>query len=178
VKAMSAALASPFEISGAAHVSNGKTLLRIEGFVNSITYRTGKLSSLLAGFGGVTVVDGAESAAQWRDVRNVAPFHGIAGDVWRISLKPSDAPELAARIGGQTLLDWGGGLIWALQPAGTDLRARLGQFAGHATLIRAAEATRATLQVFQPEPAPLAALTAGLRAKFDPRGILNPGLMA
>jgi glycolate oxidase FAD binding subunit len=146
--------------------------------VNSITYRTGKLSSLLAGFGGVTVVDGAESAAQWRDVRNVAPFHGIAGDVWRISLKPSDAPELAARIGGQTLLDWGGGLIWALQPAGTDLRARLGQFAGHATLIRAAEATRATLQVFQPEPAPLAALTAGLRAKFDPRGILNPGLMA
>ena len=34
-----------------------------------------------------------------------------------------------------------------------------------------------TVPVFQPEPAPIAALTRGLRQKFDPRGILNPGLM-
>jgi glycolate oxidase FAD binding subunit len=31
--------------------------------------------------------------------------------------------------------------------------------------------------VFEPEPAPLAAISAGLRAKFDPAGILNPGRM-
>jgi len=30
---------------------------------------------------------------------------------------------------------------------------------------------------FQPEPAAVAALSAGLRAKFDPRGVFNPGLM-
>jgi glycolate oxidase FAD binding subunit len=30
---------------------------------------------------------------------------------------------------------------------------------------------------FQPEPAPIAALSEGLRRQFDPRGILNPGLM-
>ena len=30
---------------------------------------------------------------------------------------------------------------------------------------------------FHPEPAPVAALTRGLRQKFDPRGILNTGLM-
>jgi glycolate oxidase FAD binding subunit len=57
---------------------------------------------------------------------------------------------------------------------GTDLRARLGTFEGHATLIRA---EAAAIPVFQPQPAPLAALAAGLRARFDPRGILNPGLM-
>ena len=44
--------------------------------------------------------------------------------------------------------------------------------------LRASEATRARIAPFQPEPAPIAALSAGLRAKFDPRGILNPGLMA
>jgi glycolate oxidase FAD binding subunit len=43
--------------------------------------------------------------------------------------------------------------------------------------MRGSEATRAALPVFQPEAAPVAALSAGLRAKFDPRGVLNPGLM-
>ncbi len=84
---------------------------------------------------------------------------------------------MAALTGGEVMFDWGGGLIWALMPEGTDLRARLGAFAGHATLVRASEETRARIAPFHPEPAPLAALSAGLRAKFDPRGILNPGLM-
>jgi glycolate oxidase FAD binding subunit len=74
--------------------------------------------------------------------------------------------------------DWGGGLIWALVSEGTDLRAKLSGFAGHATLIRASAATRSALSVFHPQAAPIQALSDGLRAKFDPRGILNPGLMA
>jgi len=45
-------------------------------------------------------------------------------------------------------------------------------------LIRASAGTRAALPVFQPEPAPLDRIAAGLRQRFDPRGILNPGLMA
>jgi glycolate oxidase FAD binding subunit len=44
-------------------------------------------------------------------------------------------------------------------------------------LVRASAATRAAVDVFEPEPAPLAAISAGLRAKFDPAGILNPGRM-
>jgi glycolate oxidase FAD binding subunit len=76
------------------------------------------------------------------------------------------------------LFDWGGGLIWALVPDGTDLRAQLGTFSGHATLIRASEETRARLSVFQPEPAPVAALSEGLRRQFDPKGLLNSGIMS
>jgi len=77
----------------------------------------------------------------------------------------------------QVLLDWGGGLIWAEMPVGTDARAKLGAFSGHATLIRASEATRSELDVFQPELPSLAAISKGLRDRFDPRGILNTGLM-
>ncbi|TMV47465.1 glycolate oxidase subunit GlcE, partial [Thioclava sp. BHET1] len=44
--------------------------------------------------------------------------------------------------------------------------------------MRADPATRAALPAFQPEPPALRALSDGLRARFDPRGILNPGLMA
>jgi glycolate oxidase FAD binding subunit len=184
VRAMSAALGSPYEVTGAAHLPNAPdgatvTMLRLEGFADSVAYRTGKLRDLMAPFGDVrTEEDPDKVQAAWAAIRDVVAFHGQPGDVWRISVKPSAAPELASRIGGRVQYDWGGGLIWALVPEGTDIRADLGAFDGHATLIRASEATRQALPVFQPEPAPLAALSRGLRAKFDPRGILNPGLMA
>jgi glycolate oxidase FAD binding subunit len=48
---------------------------------------------------------------------------------------------------------------------------------GHATLIKAPTEVRAAASVFQPEAPGVALLSRGLRAKFDPRGILNPGLM-
>ncbi|MCR8549067.1 FAD-binding protein [Salipiger sp. P9] len=180
VTAMSAALGSPYDLTGAAHLPDGpegtpRTLLRIEGFSDSVGYRAERLCAQFAARGPRVETDPERNAALWRDLRDVAPFHERAGDVWRISCKPSDAPALAARLGAEALLfDWGGGLIWALVPEGGDARARLGAFAGHATLVRGA----AAVPVFQPEPAPVAALSAGLRARFDPRGILNPGLMA
>ncbi|MFV1875171.1 FAD-binding protein [Nioella sp.] len=183
VAAMSKALGSPFEVSGAAHTPAGLdghpvTMLRLEGFADSVAYRAGRLRELLAGFGDISVeTDPERVLAGWNWVRDVEPFHGRAGDVWRVSVKPSDGPEIAARAGGDVLMDWGGGLVWALVPEGTDLRAKLRDFAGHATLIRASEETRARLPVFQPEPAPVAALSEGLRRKFDPKGILNPGIM-
>lgn len=180
VAAMARALGSPFEATGAAHDPGaGRTLIRVEGFETQVAYRLERLAELLAGFGEAgRESDPARVEAAWAAIRDVAPFHGLPGDVWRISCKPSDAPGLAARLEAEGLLfDWGGGLIWARLPAGTDARARLGAFDGHATLVRASEATRASLPVFPPEPAPLAALSRGLRARFDPRGILNPGLM-
>jgi len=184
VRAMSAALGSPFEVTGAAYSPDGReghaaVMLRVEGSESSVKYRAGQLVGLLADFGEIHVEHDPESVAGlWTWVRDVEPFHGARGDVWRISVKPTDGPEIAARLEADGVLyDWGGGLIWALLPESTDARARLGDFAGHATLVRASDATRARIATFQPEAAPLAAISAGLRAQFDPRGILNPGLM-
>lgn len=178
VKAMTAALGSPYDVTGAAHGTMG-TLIRIEGFAQSVRTRAERLATLLGRFGPVRVErDHAAAAALWRAVRDVAPFHGVPGDVWRLSVRPSEAPVLVERARAKGVLcDWGGGLVWLLMPEGDDLRSRLGRFDGHATLIRAAAATRARIPAFQPEPAPVAALAAGIRARFDPRGILNPGLM-
>lgn len=183
VEAMCAALGSPFEVTGAAHLPQGHdgqplTLLRLEGFSESVAYRMAQLEKLLTPYGTARVeTDGEKVKSIWRAIRDVEDFADRAGDVWRISIKPTDGPEIAERIGAEVIYDWGGGLIWALAPEGADVRAKLGAFGGHATLIRASEDTRANMPVFQPEPAPLAKLTQGLRAKFDPRGILNPGLM-
>ena len=176
VRLLSAALGSPYEVSGAAYdPAQGAAVVRIEGFGDSVAYRAGKLTALL---GEADLMAAEASATLWAAIRDVAPFQGQGGDVWRLSCKPSEAPDLAARLGAdQLLFDWGGGLIWARVPEGTDLRARAGQYDGHATLIRSAPETRARLGMFQPQPAPLQALAQGLRGKFDPKGIFNPGLM-
>ncbi len=178
VVTMSKALGSPFEVSGAAY-ANGRTVLRIEGFADSIAYRTEKLKDLLEDDGAVSVeTDPANVAAIWAGIGDVTDFKGGDEDIWRISVKPSDAPALVAALGdARTMLDWGGGLIWVACKAGTNLRAIAPEIAGHRTLIRASDATKTALGCFHPEPAPVQAINAGLRSKFDPRGILNPGLM-
>lgn len=190
VARLSAALGSPFDVTGAAHGTAGVleseplTLVRIEGLAPSVDYRAKALrEGALSGF---ELVDGPQSAALWEEVRDVAPFAG-EGTVWRVSVKPSDGPrasERFARAGHphRALFDWGGGLVWLHVPAGTakqaaDLRAIVGALGGHATLVKADTALRGAVPVFQPENPVLATIAAGLRARFDPRGLLNPGLM-
>lgn len=181
VGAMSAALGSAFEVSGAAYCpgDDPTVMIRIEGFAPSVDYRASRLGGLLKGYGEINrTEDAAASEAIWAGIRDVKPFHAALGDVWRLSVKPSDAPEISERLQAEDLLfDWGGGLIWARVPEGTDLRARAGAFGGHATLVRASIETRQRLGMFQPQSEPLAAISAALRARFDPRGIFNQGLM-
>ena len=183
ITALSRALASPFEVSGAAHLPGGgdgpaRTLIRLEGSQASVAYRAGRLQEALAQFGDLGFDhDGEAVAGIWRDLRDLRRFHGRDGDVWRLSVKPSDAPGIVAALpGSEAIYDWGGGLVWLLVPRGTapaKIRTPLAETGGHATRIRG-EAGGGT---FQPLPAPVAALQEGLRRKFDPRGLLNPGLM-
>lgn len=176
VAVMSKALGSPYEVTGAAY--EGDVFLRIEGFAASVAYRIGALRKLMDGAGDMAVLEDAASAARWTAIADVTGFAQRDGDVWRMSVKPSDAVAVIEALpqGAKAMLDWGGGLIWVLCPAGTDLRAHI-PAVGHATLIRASVETRAMLPVFQPENATVTALSQGLRARFDPRGILNAGLM-
>ena len=183
VEAMSRAIGSPFGITGAAH-AGGATLVRIEGLAGSVDYRTGELQRLLGADWQVLSAD--HSAARWRAVRDVTAFSGQESAVWRLSLKPSDGPAAVAAISqhlqAEAVYDWAGGLVWLRVPEEGDagaatIRAEVGARGGHATLICASAATRAGVEVFQPEQAPLAAIARGLRAKFDPAGVLNPGRM-
>lgn len=164
VATMARALGSPFDITGAAHVG-GTTALRLEGLAGSVEYRGAALASLLGGDVG---------EFDWQALRDIQVFADKLGDVWRFSVKPSLGPKLGdalRRLGAlEIMYDWAGGLLWVLAPEGTDLRPAL--TSGHGTVIRGK-----ALPVFQPEPTPIALLAQGLRAKFDPRNILNPGKM-
>ena len=202
-RAMGAALASSNEVSAAAHLprqtasSSGVpyvsgaggavTAIRVEGPGPSVEYRCRALKDLLADFGDLEELHTANSNTLWRDVRDVTYFTGEAeSQVWRISVPPAAGARVAAEIleslPGRAFFDWGGGLVWlSLSPlidAGHDcVRGALGPSGGHATLVRAAPEVRARTPVFQPQPAPLAALTARIKEAFDPGLILNPGRM-
>jgi glycolate oxidase FAD binding subunit len=91
--------------------------------------------------------------------------------------------RLARETGGDLIYDWGGGLIWAALPPARDahaatLRERAASVGGHATLIRATDAIRETIDVFHPLDVGLAALTARVKASFDPADIFNRGRLS
>ena len=193
IEMLATALGSPFEPTGAAHLPAGRgagearTLIRIEGFSDSITYRLGELRRLLKRFGTPETLDGEDSAALWRTVRDAAPVAEPRGDaLWRISTAPSKGPALVAAVAAKRearwFYDWGGGLVWLATPADGDagaeaIRAAVRAQGGHATLIRAPDAVRAAVPVFEPLPEPLMRVTAGIKAAHDASGIFNPGRM-
>jgi len=120
-------------------------------------------------------------------VRQVKPFATEASHsrpLWRISTAPSKGHEVAAAItpAAQMFYDWGGGLIWAAmpfadEPDAASIRAAVKRLGGHATLVRAPAALRASVDVFEPQDAGLAALSKRVKEGFDPKGVLNPGRM-
>jgi glycolate oxidase FAD binding subunit len=204
--AMTAALGSPFDVSGAAHVPNSAfrtavgalgdlgspqeavTLLRLEGITASAVHRAAALGEVLAPFGAAEVLEDAASGAIWSSVRDVQPFaaNGPLGawPVWRIVCPPAAGgalgQALARDTGGDVIYDWGGGLIWAALPPKSDaeaalVRQRVDAVGGHATLIRASEQVRRSVDVFHPQQAGLAALGERVRHSFDPKNILNRG---
>ncbi|QCO15821.1 glycolate oxidase subunit GlcE [Azospirillum brasilense] len=126
VAALTAALQSPYDVSGAAHLpaavaarsqvraiagaGGAVTLVRVEGFGPSVTARVAALKDEL---GADAVLDLDESRAVWKEVRDVAyfgptPSPASAGEgrgggddsrhVWKISVQPSEGPRVAESI--------------------------------------------------------------------------------
>ena len=189
--AMALAVTGPFDVSGAAALPDRRVILRLDGFAPSVDYRIARLTDRLRGHEVAAARDG-DSAALWQEVRDATPLAGCAL-VWRVSMRPQAMaagllPRLRARADVRVLTDWAGGLCWvgldgtddpaafhrALQADVAD-PALPGGGGGHATLVKAPEDLRSSVPVFQPEAPGVAALTRSLRARFDPRGILDPG---
>ena len=151
-RAMTAALGSPFDVSGAAHLPNSAfraaagalgglgaagqavTLLRLEGIAASV--------AASRGFARQGCWRRSARRRCWRTpprrrsgvaVRDVQPFAagGALGawPVWRIVCPPASGgalgEALARDTGGDVIYDWGGGLIWAALPPKPDAQAAL-----------------------------------------------------
>jgi glycolate oxidase FAD binding subunit len=200
MKALAAAMSLSVEVSGAAHLPEsvrgrfigGKlpdgaaTVMRLEGLEASVAVRAEKLIAAMAGFGPVSRLDDAHSKTLWREIRDVLPYaDGTARPLWRVSMAPSEAWKLVAglrlRAGIDAYYDWQGGLVWMRMEADPEadvMRHGIRTLGGgHATLVRAAPQIREEIATFEPQSPAVALLSARLRAKLDPHGIFNPGLM-
>ncbi|NTS30486.1 FAD-binding protein [Phyllobacterium sp. BT25] len=199
-RAMAIATGSSGEVASAAHLpgnvaarvidgalgGEASTLLRLEGFAPSVADRMTMLKNLLASAGEMADVSGDQSRRLWQEIRDVIPFaDGTEQLVWRVSMVPMEACKLVAslRMGAavDAYYDWQGGLVWLRmegEPEADAVRALLRKYGGgHATLVRGPASVRAAVPVFEPQAAPLAALSKRLKQQFDPSGILNPGRM-
>ncbi|ASS58023.1 FAD-binding protein [Rhizobium leguminosarum] len=169
------ALATPFEISGAAYIQRTATI-RIQGFSQQIAYRRERLKELFNNYS-IDVFEGEQSRQHWMDIRDVRHFAATEHPVWQILVRPTDAPDVVSgleRLGGTTSLDWGGGLIWYNGEApAADVRRVCGR--GHAKAVRGA--TLGPKSFFPPENEFVSRVSQSLRTAFDPAGILNPDLL-
>jgi glycolate oxidase FAD binding subunit len=154
IEAMTSAMGSSCDVSGAAHRPAGVavrvgagvidadadavTALRLEGFSPSVAERKRMLEALMKPFGELATLEAPGSRALWTAVRDVAPFATDRSNrsarhdeqpLWRISTAPSRGAELAAMIASaaqaQMFYDWAGGLIWVALGAGDDAGAAL-----------------------------------------------------
>ena len=200
-EAMTAAMGSSCDVSGAAHLpahivfrfgelgaSRATTLFRLEGVAPSVAHRRDALAALLKPYAVATEIADETSRALWQAIRDARSFaaSGASGPrpLWRISTAPARGAELGKLIepSAQMFYDWAGGLLWVAplpsDDAGTGrIRKAIAAVGGHATLVRAPAAVRAAVDVFEPQAPGVAALTRRVKESFDPRRVLNPGRM-
>jgi glycolate oxidase FAD binding subunit len=201
VAAMTQALNSAHEVSGAAHLpgtsavavlpgaGRAATLIRVEGPRPSVEARAAALRQELRDFGAAEQLFDEAGALAWRALADVRAFAAEPERVvWRISVAPQSGPTVAAAItaalDARIFYDWGGGLVWCALAAdaeadggSTIVRSAAKAAAGHATLIRGGATLRGRIPVFEPQPPALEALSRRIKESFDPKRILNPGRM-
>lgn len=160
IPALTAALGGPFDVSGAAWLPERGALIRLEGLEGSVAIRAAALCDRLAEYGGIAEAEDDP----WLLV--CSNTHDPDRDLWRIVCRPGEAPAILAALPAPMSLDWGGALIHVRLDR--DELPRLPRFSGHARRIAG------TAPMILPAPDPVTRrLEAGLRQKFDPRGIFS-----
>ncbi|MGE0854837.1 MAG: FAD-binding protein, partial [Hyphomicrobiaceae bacterium] len=172
VELLAAAMGTPFEVSGSAHLSealvrrlpmprlsglNGSlTLLRVENFAKSVAYRKTALREALKAYGAAVELDYGETLELWGLLRQLRMLSDTTSCLWRISTAPLNGPKVVSAIERHmqvaAFYDWSGGLDWLEVPASadagaSDIRRAVAVHGGHATLIRAEPQVRASVEV-------------------------------
>lgn len=200
---MCAAMRLPYEVSGTAHLpqnvarrletavlaeqGQAVTAIRVENFEKSVDYRVEAMRNALKVYGDPIVLGSTASLEFWNELRRLSVMpYSEETCLWRISTAPTMGPKVVAAIQrhmpAEVLYDWSGGLIWVEVPASadagaSDIRRAVAVNGGYATLIRADLAVRSAVEVFQPQTPLAERIMRGLKATFDPHGLLNPGRM-
>jgi glycolate oxidase FAD binding subunit len=198
--AMATAMSMSVEVSGAAHLpesvrgrfvggalpDGAATVLRLEGLAASVAVRAEKLGAAMARFGAVSQIEAETTRRLWREIRDAAPYaDGTPRPLWRVSVAPIAGQQLVAALrletGVDAFYDWQGGLVWLRMesdPEAALLRRYIKAVGGgHTTLLRARPEVLAATETVQPQSDAVAALSARVKASFDPAGLFKSSLV-
>jgi len=143
---------------------NGQLRVRLSGAEVSVR-------SAMRQLGGEVV---NEAEAWWLSVREQStPCFTSARPLWRLSVRSTATP---LGLSGASLIEWGGALRWiASDHAPAQMQKAAHDMGGHALQFRNGHPARPQFAPLNPV---LAQLNQRLKQSFDPKGILNPGLLA
>lgn len=176
VRAMADALMVDGGITGAAW-DGAQVQLRIEATATALP---ALVDAARARLGAADMTDDTASRALWAATACLSGHIAPDDIIWRCPLPATRASALAALLPARARLrlDWAGALAWVLLPADmadVDVHALVAQTAGrdgHAERLRGPASPIPARAPLEPG---LAALSARVKAQFDPAGILSPG---
>ncbi|MCB1725243.1 MAG: glycolate oxidase subunit GlcE [Gammaproteobacteria bacterium] len=151
----------PAPLSAACHIED-RLYLRLSGNASSVAAWEKQIGG-----------DGGAGGDFWQSLRNHAlPFFAAERPLWRLSLAPA-LPRLDCEH--EVVTDWAGAQRWVYtRCAPAELRNEVAKVGGHAILFRHGDNET---PVFHPLDAVSERIHVGLKRRFDPAGILNPGRM-
>jgi glycolate oxidase FAD binding subunit len=164
--------ASPLEATGLGFCADS-VVMRVEGEEGPLAEKVSMLKNLC----GHHALESADGEV-FRAIGNGDAFLKSSKELWRLSIPPSKAADVVARIGASLWVgDCAGAILWLATNDLQMVREVAGAAGSHATLMKADAAKRAALGVFEAEDPARAQLTRSVKAAFDPLGLFNPGRM-
>ncbi len=164
--------ASPLEAMGLGYCDKS-IVVRVEGEAGPLAEKV----SMLQGLCGHHLLQPADSEI-FCTIGNAGLFLNAREDVWRLSIPPSQATAVIDRIGASLWVgDCAGAILWLATNNHSLVRDVAKAVGGHATLMKADAARRASICVFAAEDEVRAQLTRSIKAAFDPLRLFNPGRM-
>jgi glycolate oxidase FAD binding subunit len=169
---LTTAINTPYDISGTFYdVGLRAAYIRVEGFDKSVKYRAEQLLSEFSDFD-IDILEMEKSKNFWKSVNNLDFLKKITGDLWRISVKPTDGVEIIEILDPKVgFLEWCGGLVWIRVDEGCDVRREIQKIAGHAMCLLG------NFDQFHPSSTIEANLSHSIRKKFDPKMLFNQEIL-
>ena len=166
------AINTPYDISGTFYdVGSGVAYIRVEGFFKSVKYRVDRLLREFSDFE-VDILEMEESKKFWQNVNDLEFLKPNKGDLWRVSVKPTDGSKIIKMLDPKIgFLDWCGGLVWIGVDQGFDVRAKIQKVAGHAMCLLG------DFEQFHPSSTLEKTLSKSIRNKFDPKMLFNQEIL-
>ena len=166
------AINTPYDISGTFYdVEAELAYIRIEGFDKSVKYRVEQLLREFSDFE-VDILEMEESKKFWQNVNELDFLKEIKGDLWRVSVRPTDGSKIVEMLDPKIgFLDWCGGLVWLRVDRGFDVRQKMQEVAGHAMCLLG------DFEQFHPTSTLEKSISNSIRNKFDPKMLFNQEIL-